>query len=102
MGYIAGMLSTGWESPTQVYPLESFGPCAMAGAKFTAVSKATVAPASSRGFISVPRDNSPKTGIAVISRVGRLTAAALPGNLGMRLLTPRHNIMMSRHRDVMI
>ena len=50
MGYIGGVLSTGWEIPAQVFPLESFGLCAIAVAKFTAVSKATVAPASSRVF----------------------------------------------------
>jgi hypothetical protein len=45
--------------------MESFGPCAIAGAKFTAVSKATVAPARSRVFISVLPDNSADSGIAV-------------------------------------
>src|SRR5262249_50140790 len=65
----------GLGDPGPVFPLDSFGPCAIAGAKFTAVSKATVAPASSRVFISVLRGDSADSGIAVVSRVGRLTPA---------------------------
>jgi hypothetical protein len=42
--------------PGQVFPPESFGPCAIAGEKFTAVSKARAAPASNKVFISVLRD----------------------------------------------
>ena len=76
-GYIGWVLSTGWEIPAQVFPMESFGPCAIAGAKFTTVSKATVAPAS-RVFISVLRDDSADSGIAVRWRVGTLTAPRHP------------------------
>jgi len=65
MGYIGWVLSTGWEIPARVFPMESFGPCAIAGAKFTAVSKATVAPARSRVFISVLPGDSADSGIAV-------------------------------------
>jgi hypothetical protein len=39
-----------WEMPAQVFPPGSFGPCAIAGEKFTAVSGARVAPASNRVF----------------------------------------------------
>ena len=91
MGYVGWVLSTGREIPAQVFPLESFGPCAIAGAKFTAASTATVAPASSRVFISVLRDDSADSGIAVVSRVGRLTAGTLSANLALDPLTPRHN-----------
>ena len=91
MGYIGWVLSTRWEIPAQVFPMESFGPCAIAGAKFTAVSKATVAPASSRGFISVLRDDSADSGITVGLQARKLIAAAPRGNLGMRPLPPRHN-----------
>jgi hypothetical protein len=52
-------------------PPEGFVPCAIAGEKFTAVSKARVAPASSRVFISVLRDDSADSGSAVGSWVGR-------------------------------
>jgi hypothetical protein len=64
-------VSTRWEIPAQVFPPESFGPCAIAGDKFTAVSKARLAPASNRVFISVLRDDSADSGIAVASRVAR-------------------------------
>ena len=46
-------------------------PCAIAGAKFTTVSKATVAPAS-RVFISVLRDDSADSGIAVGLRARKI------------------------------
>ena len=48
-------MSTRWEIPAQVFPPESFGPCAIAGVKSTAVNKARVAPVSNRVFISVLR-----------------------------------------------
>jgi hypothetical protein len=56
MEYIGWVASAGWDIPVEVLPLECFGPWAIAGAKFTALSKATAAPPSSRVFISVPRD----------------------------------------------
>src|SRR5215813_881829 len=87
----AELVSTRREMPGQALSSDAFGPCAIAGAKFTAVSNATVAAASSSIFISVLRNNSADGGIAVVSRVGRLTAATLSGNLGRRRLTPRHN-----------
>ena len=62
------------EDPGPSVPAESFGPCAIAGAKFAAVSKVTVAPASSRVFISILRGDSADSGFAVVSRVCRLTA----------------------------
>jgi hypothetical protein len=63
--------------PAPVFPPESFGPWAIAGAKFTAVSKATVARASSSVSFQYSVINSAKSGIAVVSRVGRLTATTL-------------------------
>jgi len=48
--------SARWEMPCHVFPPESFGPCAIAGEKFVAVSKASAAPASNKVFISVLRD----------------------------------------------
>jgi hypothetical protein len=39
--------------PAQVFPPEGFGSCAIAAERFTALSKATVTPASNRVFISV-------------------------------------------------
>ena len=74
-----------------MYPPGGFGACAIAGAKFTTFNKATVAAASSKVLISVLRNNSADSGIDVVSRVGKLTAATLQGNLEMRALTPRHN-----------
>jgi len=59
------LVSMRWEIPAQEFPPESFGACAIAGAKFAAVSKATVAPASSRVLISVLRDDFAASGIAV-------------------------------------
>jgi hypothetical protein len=41
--------------PAQVLPPEGFGPCAIAGKVFTAVSKARVALASNKVFIPVLR-----------------------------------------------
>jgi hypothetical protein len=70
-------LSTRCEVPAQVFPPEGFGSCAIAGEKFTAVSKASVAPASNRVLISVLRNDSADSSIAVGSQVGRLAAAAL-------------------------
>ena len=61
----AELVSTRCEIPAQVIAPEGFGSCAIAGEKFTAVSKATVAPARSRVFISVLPDNSADSGIAV-------------------------------------
>ena len=48
--------STRWEMPGQVFPPESFDPCAIAGERFMAASKARVVLASKSVFISVPRD----------------------------------------------
>jgi hypothetical protein len=48
--------SLDWEMPGQVFPPESFGPCAIEGERPTAVSKTRVEPASSRLFMSVLRD----------------------------------------------
>jgi hypothetical protein len=42
--------------PGQVFPPESFDPCAIVGERFTAASKASVVPTSNRVFISVLRD----------------------------------------------
>jgi len=64
--------------PAHVFPPEGFGSCAIAGKKFTAVSKASVAPASNRVFISVLRNDSAVNSIAVGSRVGGLAANAPP------------------------
>jgi hypothetical protein len=69
----AELVSTRWEMPGQVFPPESFGPCAIAGEKFTAVSKARVAPASDRVFISVTpymfeRRFEPRDSAAMIQR----------------------------------
>jgi hypothetical protein len=48
----AELASTRWEMPAKVFPPEGFGSCAIAGEKFMAASKVTVAPASNRVFIS--------------------------------------------------
>jgi hypothetical protein len=48
-------VSTRREMPAQVFPPEGFGSCAIAAERFTALSKAKVAPASNRVFISVLR-----------------------------------------------
>jgi hypothetical protein len=67
----AELVSTRWEIPAQAFPPESFGSCAIAGEKFTTVSKATVAPAIRSVLISVLRDESADSRIAVASRFGR-------------------------------
>jgi hypothetical protein len=64
----AELVSTRCETPAKVFPPEGFGSCAIAGEKFTAVSKASVAPAGNRVFISVLRDASADSGTAVGSR----------------------------------
>jgi hypothetical protein len=61
----AELVSTRCEIPAQVFPPKGFGSCAMAGEKLTAVSKARVALASKRVFISVLRDDSAYSGIAL-------------------------------------
>jgi len=53
---VEGLASARWEMPGQVFPPESFGPCAIAGERFTVASKARVTPASNRVFISILRD----------------------------------------------
>jgi hypothetical protein len=84
----AELVSTRWGMPAQVFPLENFGPCAIAGEKFTSVSKAKVASASNRVFISVlprfERKFEPSDAAAVIERT-----AASPFD-GGRQIDRRH------------
>src|ERR1700719_2935929 len=78
--------STRWEMPGQVFPPKSFDPCAIAGERFMAASKARVVLASKSVFISVLRDIGcgfePADPAALIQRaaamaVGRFTDAML-------------------------
>jgi hypothetical protein len=100
----AELVSTRWEMPAQLLPPESFGPCAIAGEKFTAVSKASVAPASNRVFIAVlrvffERKFKPRDSAATIQRTaappfdsrGQINRRRASGNLVGWHLKPRHN-----------
>ena len=76
--------------PGQVFPPESFGPCAIEGERLTAASKTRVEPASNRLFMSVLRDTEREFEPVDPAPIFRRTAV-LPFDGGRKLIvaTPR-------------